>query len=106
LLHARVRRVVDPGHRRRRDSLRHCIHPARSRDESASFTNQESQMTRNEGSIDRVARAVAGIALIGATVAGLIGPWGWIGVLPLATAAMGWCPLYSVLGLSTCPMKN
>lgn len=63
-------------------------------------------MGRNEGSLDRALRAVGGIALIGATVAGLIGPWGWIGVVPLATAAMGWCPLYSVLGINTCPAKN
>lgn len=63
-------------------------------------------MTRNEGSIDRVLRAAAGVGLIGATLAGLIGPWGWIGVVPLATAAMGWCPLYTVLGFSTCPVKN
>lgn len=63
-------------------------------------------MTRNEGNIDRAVRAVAGVALIGATVAGLIGPWGWIGVVPLATAAMGWCPLYSVLGFNTYATKS
>lgn len=63
-------------------------------------------MTRNEGSLDRVVRVVAGVGLIGATLAGLIGPWGWIGVVPLATALMGWCPLYAVLGFRTCPAKN
>lgn len=63
-------------------------------------------MTRNEGSLDRVVRVVAGVGLIGATLAGLIGPWGWIGVVPLATALMGWCPLYTVLGFRTCPAKN
>ena len=62
-------------------------------------------MTRNEGNADRAVRAVAGIALIGLTLSGTIGPWGWIGIVPLATAAIGWCPLYSVLGMNTCGVK-
>lgn len=62
-------------------------------------------MTRNEGNADRAVRAVAGIALIGLTLAGTIGPWGWIGLVPLATAAIGWCPLYSLLGMNTCGVK-
>ena len=62
-------------------------------------------MTRNEGNADRAVLAVAGIALIGLTLAGTIGPWGWIGIVPLATAAIGWCPLYSVLGMNTCGVK-
>ena len=36
----------------------------------------------------------------------VIGPWGWIGVVPLATAALGWCPLYTVLGINTCGLKK
>ncbi len=63
-------------------------------------------MSRNEGNLDRLVRALAGVGLIGATLAGAIGPWGWLGIVPLATAAMGWCPLYSVLGLNTCPVKS
>lgn len=63
-------------------------------------------MNRNEGNADRAVRALAGIALIGATVAGVIGPWGWIGVVPLATAAMGWCPLYTLLGINTCGLRK
>jgi hypothetical protein len=63
-------------------------------------------MNRNEGNLDRALRALAGIGLIGAAVAGVIGPWGWIGVVPLATAAMGWCPLYSVVGVNTCATKR
>jgi len=63
-------------------------------------------MTANVGSIDRILRVVVGIALIAAAL-GLFGPayqsvWGWIGVVPLVTALMGWCPLYSVLGIRTC----
>jgi len=63
-------------------------------------------MTRNEGSMDRAVRGVAGIALIGLTLAGVIGAWGWIGVVPLATAAIGWCPLYKVLGIDTCAIRG
>jgi hypothetical protein len=59
-------------------------------------------MSRNEGVLDRVVRGVAGAALIGLTAAGVIGAWGWIGVIPLATAAVGWCPLYTLLGVNTC----
>jgi Protein of unknown function (DUF2892) len=60
----------------------------------------------NVGGIDRIARIVLGLALIGLTLSGSIGVWGWIGVVPLLTAAMGSCPLYTVLGFSTCPMKK
>lgn len=60
----------------------------------------------NVGTIDRIARMLIGLALIALTLTGAIGVWGWIGVVPLLTAAIGNCPLYSVLGLSTCPMKR
>ena len=59
----------------------------------------------NVGGIDRILRIVAGLVLIALTLTGTIGVWGWIGVVPLLTAAMGTCPLYTVLGFSTCPMK-
>jgi hypothetical protein len=60
----------------------------------------------NVGGIDRVLRIVVGLALIAMTLTGVIGAWGWIGVVPLLTAALGTCPLYTVLGLNTCPMKK
>lgn len=63
-------------------------------------------MKINEGGVDRALRVIAGIALIGLTLRGTIGAWGWIGVVPLATGAIGLCPLYSLLGLSTCPVKK
>lgn len=63
-------------------------------------------MTRNEGGMDRALRALLGAGLVGATVAGAIGPWGWIGLVPLLTAAIGWCPLYTVLGINTCGMRK
>jgi len=63
-------------------------------------------MTSNVGGIDRILRVVLGVALIGLTLMGTIGAWGWIGLVPIATAALGFCPLYTVLGFSTCPMKK
>ncbi|MEI8267880.1 MAG: DUF2892 domain-containing protein [Betaproteobacteria bacterium] len=63
-------------------------------------------MRTNVGGIDRILRAVIGLALIALTWAGTIGVWGWIGVVPLLTAALGFCPLYTMLGFSSCPMKK
>jgi hypothetical protein len=63
-------------------------------------------MKTNVGSIDRVLRAGIGIALIGLALTGTIGAWGWIGVVPLATALVGFCPAYSLLGLNTCSAKK
>jgi len=59
-------------------------------------------MNVNVGSVDRVVRIVAGVALIGLAVAGTIGPWGYVGVLPLLTGFMRVCPAYSLLGINTC----
>jgi hypothetical protein len=58
-------------------------------------------MKVNVGSVDRIVRIVAGLALIGLAVAGTIGPWGYIGIVPL-TGFMGVCPAYSLLGINTC----
>jgi hypothetical protein len=58
-------------------------------------------MTQNLGNIDRILRAVLGLGLIGATLAGALPAWGYIGVVPLATAAIGWCPAYVPFGFST-----
>jgi hypothetical protein len=63
-------------------------------------------MKANVGGIDKVLRVVAGVALVGLAATDTIGMWGWIGVVPLATGLIGWCPLYPMLGLSTCPMKK
>jgi hypothetical protein len=64
-------------------------------------------MTRNVGTVDRIARAALGLLLI-AYALGLVAPdtgynaWGWIGVVPLATAAIRFCPAYRILGVRTC----
>jgi hypothetical protein len=60
----------------------------------------------NVGSIDRILRIVAGIVLIALTLMGVIGVWGWIGIVPLATGLLRTCPVYSLLGLNTCPMST
>jgi hypothetical protein len=59
-------------------------------------------MTRNMGNVDRGLRTALGLALIAATVFGYVGAWGWIGVVPLATAFFGTCPAYLPFGFSTC----
>lgn len=63
-------------------------------------------MQANVGSIDRAMRILAGLALIGATLFGVIGAWGWIGVIPLATGVFRFCPAYLPFGLRTCKMKT
>ncbi len=68
-------------------------------------------MTRNVGTVDRALRILVGLVLIAYAIP--IGfsatgwNWvGWIGVVPLVTALIGNCPSYSILGISTCPMKS
>lgn len=63
-------------------------------------------MNKNEGGIDRTLRSVAGLALIAAAATDTIGLWGYVGVVPLLTGLMGWCPLYALLGLNTCPAQR
>ena len=63
-------------------------------------------MKTNVGGIDRIARIVLGLVLIGLALTGHIGVWGWIGLVPLATGLLRTCPLYSVLGFSSCPLKQ
>jgi hypothetical protein len=63
-------------------------------------------MKINVGGLDRIGRIVAGLVLLALALTGTIGAWGWIGLVPLATGAVGFCPLYPLLGLNTCPMKT
>lgn len=63
-------------------------------------------MKANVGTVDRVIRIVVGLVLIALVFVGPQTPWGWIGVVPLVTGLISNCPLYSLLGLSTCPMKK
>lgn len=63
-------------------------------------------MKVNVGGIDKILRIVVGIALIAMTLMGVIGAWGWVGVVPLLTGLFGVCPLYSIIGLNTCPIRK
>ncbi len=60
-------------------------------------------MQMNIGSIDRAIRIAAGLAMIAATLLGVIGSWGWLGLVPLATGIFRFCPAYVPFGLRTCP---
>ena len=62
-------------------------------------------MKANEGSPDRAVRMIAGIVLISLVFIGPQTPWGWIGLIPLVTGLVGWCPLYAALGFSTCGQR-
>lgn len=62
-------------------------------------------MDKNEGGLDRTLRIVVGIALLALVFVGPQTPWGWIGLVPLATGLIGWCPAYRLLGISTCSGK-
>lgn len=63
-------------------------------------------MKANVGGMDRIARIVLGLVLIALAATGTVGVWGWLGLVPLATGALGWCPPYAIFGFSTCAMKT
>lgn len=62
-------------------------------------------MTTNVGNMDRIARAVIGAVLVAAALSGAIGVWGWLGVVLLATALFSFCPVYAILGMSSCQVS-
>ena len=59
-------------------------------------------MPRNEGTIDRALRIIVGLVLLYLAFTGQYTPWTWIGVVPLLTGLVGFCPLYRLLGMNTC----
>lgn len=59
----------------------------------------------NVGAIDRGLRIALGVVLIALVFIGPKTPWGWIGLVPLATGLLRTCPLYSLVGLNTCPRQ-
>ena len=66
---------------------------------------------KNAGSIDRILRIVVGIAVLawgayGWSQTGAINYWSLIGIVPLFTGLIGWCPAYTLLGIKTCPVKT
>lgn len=63
-------------------------------------------MTPNVGGIDRVLRIIIGLVLLALVFVGPKTAWGWIGIVPLATGLLGWCPPYSIFGINTCSVKK
>lgn len=62
-------------------------------------------LSTNAGTLDRGLRAILGLGLIAIVFVGPQTPWGWLGLIPLGTALIGWCPLYSLLGINTCGLR-
>ncbi len=63
-------------------------------------------MKTNEGNFDRALRVLVGLGLLAIVFVGPQTPWGWVGLIPLLTGIFGLCPLYSLLGINTCPLKD
>ncbi len=60
----------------------------------------------NEGKVDRVLRVIVGAVLISLVFLGPKTPWGWIGLVPFVTGLLGTCPVDTMFGMRTCPMKE
>ena len=65
-----------------------------------------SLMQKNVGNVDRIARLLLGVAVLSLAFTGPQTPWGHLGFIPLFTGAFGTCPLYSLLGFNSCPIKR
>jgi len=63
-------------------------------------------MPTNIGGIERILRTVIGLVLIALAATGQVGVWGWVGLVPVATGLIGWCPPYSLLGINTCKNRK
>lgn len=62
-------------------------------------------MNKNVGQTERVIRIVAGLGLLGLAAMGQYTPWTWLGVVPLLTGLIGWCPPYAIFGINTCKTR-
>jgi len=63
-------------------------------------------LKKNVGSVERVIRIIVGLVVLSLTFWGPNSLWGLLGIIPLATGLIGWCPPYAILGISTCKMKS
>ena len=63
-------------------------------------------LPHNEGTVDRVIRVLLGVVLLALVFWGPKTAWGWLGLIPLITGLVGSCPLYTLLGIRTCPMEG
>jgi len=66
----------------------------------------ERRMTINEGTVDRIVRVVAGLVILSLAFIGPKTAWGYVGLIPIATGLVGYCPAYSLFGINTCPAKK
>ncbi len=62
-------------------------------------------MTINEGGLDRVVRVIVGLAIISLVFVGPKTPWAWLGLVPLLTGIVGFCPAYALFGIRTCKLR-
>jgi hypothetical protein len=62
-------------------------------------------LPRNEHNVERIIRVLVGAGVLSLAFIGPATPWGWLGLIPIATGLIGSCPLYTLFGFSTCPMK-
>lgn len=72
---------------------------------SGGLIEGDRKMKANVGGLDRILRVVAGLAILSQFFVGLQTPWALIGLVPLGTALIGYCPAYTLLGLNSCPIK-
>lgn len=61
---------------------------------------------KNEGTADRAMRVLVGLVVLSLVFVGPKTPWAWLGIVPVLTGLVGWCPLYSLLGINTCGIKK
>lgn len=67
---------------------------------------KEATMTRNEGNIDRILRVVVGLGILSLAFIGPQSAWAYLGIVPVLTGLLGYCPAYSLLGISTCSVRK
>lgn len=63
-------------------------------------------LPRNEHNVERILRVLIGVGVLSLAFIGPATPWGWLGLIPIATGLVGSCPLYTLFGFSTCPLKT
>jgi hypothetical protein len=73
---------------------------------AASLATLEANMKTNEGAIDRVLRVIVGAGIVSLAYIGPQTPWAYLGLVPLLTGLVGFCPLYAVLGINTCGVRK
>jgi hypothetical protein len=83
----------------------HCVQSHFRADDRIALQENCNMVTRNEGNVDRALRIIAGLALVSLVFVGPQTPLGWIGLVPLATGLIGWCPAYRLFGINTCPRR-